>query len=279
MNADCTRTRHMACNDISPRGAAAGSADSRAVGRFCVISSASRKFVRVAVASNGRERNPARGLALAQTFASPARPAGRETNMRSLDLACFVRRVAITGAIAGVASAAFIAAASVRATGSPASGLNGASQVLWGRAATRVRRVDVHHTLVGLIVHHASAFWWAGIHENPRLRAFAPAAGLRAMLVMAAAAVLDYGVLPRRLSPGLEGQLSRRTIAAAFAVIGAGLALGSWIQDRPLRLRASQVRRLLGNGNARPSEPAQATYVPGTIHTARAPLESVPGHH
>ena len=168
--------------------------------------------------------------------------------MRPLELVCQARRVAITGGIAGVLSAAFVVAASLRETGSPASGINGASQVFFGRAATRRRRVDVRHTLTGLFVHYASALWWAGVHETPRLRAFVPNACLRALLVMAGAAVLDYGLLPRRLSPGLEGQLSRRTIAATFGTIAGGLALGSWLQDRPLQLRTSQIRTLLRNG-------------------------------
>jgi hypothetical protein len=170
--------------------------------------------------------------------------------MSLLEIVCRTRRIAITGGIAGVLSAAFIVAASVRETGSPASGINGASQAFLGRNATRVRRIDFRHTLTGLFVHHASALWWAGVHEGRRLREMVPNPCIRALLVMAGAGVLDYGVLPRRLSPGLEGQLSRRTIAATFGVIAAGLALGSWIQDRPLRLSASQVRKLLSGAAA-----------------------------
>jgi hypothetical protein len=169
--------------------------------------------------------------------------------MSPLQLVCQTRRIAVTGGIAGVLSVAFIVAASVRETGSPASGINGASQVFFGRRATRERKLDLRHTLTGLFVHHASALWWAGVHEGRHLREFVPNPCLRALLVMAGASVLDYGVLPRRLSPGLEGQLSRRTIAATFGVIAAGLALGSWIQDRAPRLSARHVRRLLGGGN------------------------------
>jgi hypothetical protein len=78
------------------------------------------------------------------------------------------------------------------------------------------------------------------------LREIAPEPGIRALLVMAAAGVLDYGVLPRRLTPGLEGQLSRRAIVATFSTLAAGLAFGSWLQDRPAQLTSAHVRRLLG---------------------------------
>jgi hypothetical protein len=169
--------------------------------------------------------------------------------MRLHEFASLARRVAITGTIAGVASAAFIAVASQCETGSPASGINGASQVFNGRAATRERRIDIRHTLVGWLVHQASAYWWASVHESRRVRELAPQPGVRALLVMGAAGVLDYGLLPRRLTPGLEGQLSRRTIVATFSVIAAALAFGSWLQDRPVRLTAAHVRRLLGSGS------------------------------
>jgi hypothetical protein len=193
--------------------------------------------------------------------------------MRPLELVCQTRRIAITGGIAGVLSAVFIVAASVRETGSPAAGINGASQVFLGRRATRERRLDVRHTLTGLFVHHASALWWAGVHEGRRLREIVPNPCVRALLVMAGAGVLDYGILPRRLSPGLEGQLSRRTIAATFGVIAAGLAIGSWVQDRPLRLSSRQVRRLLtgaeaatnrGDAHAAISELSRAAHLEAT---------------
>jgi hypothetical protein len=191
--------------------------------------------------------------------------------MRLHEFASLARRAAITGTIAGVASAAFIAIASQIETGSPASGINGATQVFHGRAATRERRIDMRHTLVGWIVHQASAYAWAGVHESKRLREMAPHPGVRALLVMAAAGVLDYGLLPRRLTPGLEGQLSRRTIVATFSVIAAALAFGSWLQDRPVRLTAAHVRRLLGGHDDADSgerRAAAAHETPLHVHAA-----------
>jgi len=157
----------------------------------------------------------------------------------------FGRRTAISGAIASGISALFLFAISHRETGSAAAAINGSSQLFNGDLALRKRRASLRYTLPGLIVHHASAHWWAAVHEHPRVRRALRAPAVRALVVMAAAAVIDYGLLPRRLTPGIEGQLSRGAVGATFGAIASGLALGSWLQDRPPRLSARMQRRLL----------------------------------
>lgn len=106
-------------------------------------------------------------------------------------------------------------------------------------------------TVPALLIHHASAHWWAAVHEHPALSRRMPSPALRAGTVMAVAALLDYGLLPRRLSPGYEGQLSRRGIGLVFAALAGGLAVGSWIQQAPRRLDARLARRLRSSSDAR----------------------------
>ncbi len=158
----------------------------------------------------------------------------------------FVRRALVSGSVASLVSTAFIAAASRHETGFAAAGTNAPSQILWGVPQRPRLRFRARWTIPGYLIHHLSAIWWAAAYESPAVRERVPQPLPRALLVMLAAAAFDYGCLPRRLTPGLEGPLSRGAVAGAFAAIGAGLALGSWLQDRPPRLRAATLRRLAG---------------------------------
>jgi len=52
----------------------------------------------------------------------------------------------------------------------------------------------------------------------------------------AIAAVVDYGIVPKRLTPGWELSLSRKSMAGAFASLAIGLAAGALV-SRQLRSR------------------------------------------
>jgi hypothetical protein len=53
---------------------------------------------------------------------------------------------------------------------------------------------------------------------------------LRDATVMAAiAAAVDYGMVPKRLTPGWETVLSKRSIVAAYGVLALGLAAGALV--------------------------------------------------
>jgi hypothetical protein len=45
------------------------------------------------------------------------------------------------------------------------------------------------------------------------------------MAAAAVACVVDYGVVPHRLSPGFELRLTKRAITAGYVAFGLGLAL------------------------------------------------------
>ena len=70
---------------------------------------------------------------------------------------------------------------------------------------------------------------WVGVRR--------PAAALPlvrdALAMSAIAAAVDYGVTPKRFTPGWEFVLSKRSMAAAYAAMALGLAAGAWINRRP----------------------------------------------
>ncbi len=134
-----------------------------------------------------------------------------------------------SGTIASLLSAAVLAEASRRETGSPYACLNATSHWIWGDEAARQQAPTLGHSAAGYLIHHAASCFWGVLYERvvgewtDRL----PPAGKVAAGLTAAgfACLLDYRLVPHRLSPGFELRLSRRSIAAGYVAFGLGLAL------------------------------------------------------
>ncbi len=92
------------------------------------------------------------------------------------------------------------------------------------------REPDTAHTLIGYATHHASALFWA-VPFEAWLAARPPRTTIEllrdACAMSAIAAVIDYGVTPKRLTPGWELVLSKRSTAATFGAMALGLAAGA----------------------------------------------------
>ncbi len=140
----------------------------------------------------------------------------------------------VSGAAASVASTAALAVLAKTEGKRAVQPTNSTSHWLHGEAAGHVREADFSHTAVGYATHHASAFMWAFIFERwladqPRR---SPSEMLRDAAVMSAiAAAVDYGLTPKRLTPGWEEVLSPQAIAASYAAFALGLAGGSLLMQ------------------------------------------------
>lgn len=141
----------------------------------------------------------------------------------------FLRRASISGSLASVAIALALAVLARREGKAALQPINATSHWLHGKRAGRVRKADATHTLVGYLTHHASAVFWAYLFElwlGGRRR------GMLAVLPRAAAmsgiaAAVDYGVVPRRLTPGWEHVVSNRSLKTAYVVMGLALTAGA----------------------------------------------------
>lgn len=116
--------------------------------------------------------------------------------------------------------------------------LNATTHAFYGAEAAAFRGLDLAHTGLGLVIHVASAFFWAGIAvlltrlaDGPHVQLPWAAGAATAVL----AGVVDYGLMPARLTPGWELVLPPAGIAAGFAALGLGLALGLWLGQRGRR--------------------------------------------
>lgn len=141
-----------------------------------------------------------------------------------------------TGAVADAAVLAALAVNGRRDSASAIAPINAASHVAWGEEAGAVQTVTVRHTLPGLLINTGAGIWWALVLQKLFGRAV-DRGGLPTALAAGAATaglayLLDYRLLPRRLSPGWEQRLTPRSVLSTLGVMGMGLGLGAWLVSR-----------------------------------------------
>ena len=139
------------------------------------------------------------------------------------------RQALVSGTAASLLSTAVLALAGKLERNAPAGPLNGPSQWLFGRQAAYRRSPSLRYTLTGFLIHHASAMGWALLHERlfgRNKQAQTPAKRLRNAATTAAVAnFVDYRLTPRRLQPGFEAQLSKKSLLAVYAAVAVGLTM------------------------------------------------------
>lgn len=146
-----------------------------------------------------------------------------------------LRDALVSGTIASAVSAAVLGLLAKLEGQAPVQPINATSHWLHGKEAGRVKDIDLEHTGTGYATHHAACVMWACLFET--LRAAAPDARpariMRdATLVSVVAAVVDYGLVPKRLTPGWEEPLPIRSLAGGFAGLALGLAIGGLVTSR-----------------------------------------------
>ena len=142
-----------------------------------------------------------------------------------------LREGAVTGTIAGLLSTLVLASAGRREAGSAVAPINAVSHWLWGDESLHAQEPSLRHTLTGYVTNHLAAIFWAVLYsrawghrdEAKRL----PQAAAGAVATSAIAYVVDYHVVPKRLTPGYEHRISRGAMLATYGALAAGLALGA----------------------------------------------------
>jgi hypothetical protein len=145
----------------------------------------------------------------------------------------------VTGTVASLVSTAALAALARQEDKAAVQPTNATSHWLNGDEAGARREADIAHTGVGYLTHHASAVFWAVPFEAWLARR--PPQSMNQLLCRAAAmsaiaAAVDYGVTPRRFTPGWELALSKKSMVGAFASLAVGLAAGAMV-SKALRSR------------------------------------------
>ena len=142
-----------------------------------------------------------------------------------------LREGLVCGSLAALVSTATMAALARRNGGSAVAPLNAVSHWLWGDAALREDRASWATTGTAYVTHHLSAVFWATLYarlygHRPEAKRW-PQAVAGGLATSAAAAAIDYTLVPKRLTPGFENRLATRDTVAVFGSLAAGLALGA----------------------------------------------------
>ena len=169
-----------------------------------------------------------------------------------------------TGTAASAFSSVALAAASRWEAGHAPAAVNSTSHWLWGDAESRTNEVSLRHTGVGYATHHASAYFWAVLHEKlvgDWADQSVPNALVAGLGTAAVACTIDYTVTPHRFTPGFELRLSRPAMAAGYVAFGLGIAAAAvlrWQRSRdPSRRATRQISRPPVAGCRTPSPAAR----------------------
>jgi hypothetical protein len=148
-----------------------------------------------------------------------------------IDWKSTLREGLLSGTLAGLLSAAVLLVTGKRETGSAVAAVNAESHWLWGDEALHENRATLRHTLAGIVTHQLSTVFWATLYALVRGDRMAarrvPQALLGGIATSAAAAAVDYTLMPKRLRPGFEHRLSTGSMVGVFAAIAGGIALGA----------------------------------------------------
>ena len=151
-----------------------------------------------------------------------------------------VNRALVSGSVASVLSSAALALLAKRAGKLAVQPTKATSHWMHGDKAGAVRQADAPHTLVGFLTHHASAVFWAFLFERLRGKrpAQSPARLARdAATTVLVASVVDYALVPKRLTPGWEQVVSKKSISTTYAVMALGLVIGGLMVAERRRAR------------------------------------------
>jgi len=143
-----------------------------------------------------------------------------------------IARTLISSAVTSAATTTALFLLSSKDTGHPAAALNATSHILWGDEAAKYDDWDVRHTLAGAVLNAGAMGFWSAVQSLlPAPRSIFGAAR-NATLVTALAYVTDYHVVPKRLTPGFEQRLSRKSLFGSYAVLAAALAVSAFATRR-----------------------------------------------
>jgi hypothetical protein len=140
-----------------------------------------------------------------------------------------IRHSLISGSVASIFSAFSLSLLGHRDLNRSAAPINGPSQWIWGRHAPYENRFSFRYTVVGYCIHHAASIFWAIGYErfiknrtttNKIYSAVAPA-----IYTAATAYIVDFFLVPKRLTPGFENRLSKRSLVWVYGTFALGLSI------------------------------------------------------
>ena len=136
-------------------------------------------------------------------------------------------RALVSGTIAAATTTIAATLAGRRIAGSYTAPINATSHILWGEAANHENTPSFKYTGAGFLLNQGASVFWAVFYEllAGSMRLSRGRALVSGALVSAAAYVVDYHVVPKRLTPGFEQRLPEKALALIYVALAAGLCI------------------------------------------------------
>ncbi|AET94887.1 hypothetical protein BSFA1_77580 (plasmid) [Burkholderia sp. SFA1] len=135
-----------------------------------------------------------------------------------------------SGTATGLASAAVASAGALHWGHGPCRAMNAVTHCLWRDASWR-RRPSAKYTALGTTIHMGSAVFWGVLFEALCERGYRRSGAINIANAAATTAlatyVVDYHVVPKRITPGFESHLSKDSLGLTYVALGAGFALAA----------------------------------------------------
>lgn len=134
-----------------------------------------------------------------------------------------------TGMVMAAATTAAIMLASDAENGDPWAALNSVAHIVDGDEKVQPMHYSPRESWLGIVVNGTAMCAWGVLYEGALAVTGAESTLLTAAVGTAASYVIDYKVVPKQFTPGIENRLSARSVAICYAALGASLALsGLW---------------------------------------------------
>ncbi len=139
-----------------------------------------------------------------------------------------------TGFVLAAATNAAIMTASDKENGNPWAALNSVAHIIDGDDKEQPTEYSPRESLLGVAVNGTAMCAWGVLYEGALLVTKAKSSVWTALLGATAAYLIDYKVVPKQFTPGIENRLSHRSVLIAYAALALGFAL-SPLWNKPPR--------------------------------------------
>ena len=137
-----------------------------------------------------------------------------------------------TGLALAAATNAVIMLASDRENASPWAALNCVAHIVDGDAKEQPSEYSPRESRLGIFVNGTAMSAWGVLYEGALLVTNTKSSLLTAVLATAAAYVIDYKIVPKQFTPGIEKRLSPQSVLASYGAMAAMFALSPhWNKD------------------------------------------------
>ena len=145
-----------------------------------------------------------------------------------------LRRTVPIAALTSITTAFAAALCGWRENGNAVAPLNAISHIVWGEEAAQQEQASVRYTATGLLLNTSAMFGWALIFAKlfGGKRLNRAASSLGGVFVSLLAYVVDYHIVPKRLTPGVEDRLSARSLLVLYIALALSLALGGCVTEQ-----------------------------------------------